>query len=142
MEHRSFDLGSSTEPVVEGRITWTPRAGTEVYLAGYLREEVSGFYSGQNYQLRGVTAGISKSLGNRWTASLEGGYEQASYRRVSGAGPAARKDQILFVRPALEYQLNDRFRAGFFYQYSSNRSNQAGFGYDDNQVGVRLDYQF
>jgi hypothetical protein len=142
VEHRSFDLGSETNPVAEGRISWNPRGGTEVYLSGYLRQEASGFFAGQNYELSGATVGISESLGNGWTAVLEGGYERASYRRVSGTGPAGRIDKILFVRPALEYELNDRFKAGLFYQYSRNDSNRPGFGYDDHQVGVQFDYQF
>jgi len=142
VEHRSHDLGSQSEPVAEGRVSWSPRAGTEVFVTGYLREEASAFFAGQNYQLGGATAGISESLGGGWTAVLEGGYERAAYRRVSGAGPAGRVDKILFVRPALEYELNDRFKAGLFYQYSRNTSNQPGFGYDDHQAGIQFQYQF
>lgn len=141
-EHRSYDLGSGTEPVAEGRVTWIPREGTEIYLSGYYRLETSGFYAGQNYQVGGVTAGISRSLGNKWSAVLEGGFERATYQRVSGTGPAGRVDKILFVRPAVEYRLNERSRANFFYQYSRNESNQPGFGYDNHEVGVQLEYQF
>ncbi len=142
VEHRSFDLGSDTSPVIESRIDWRPRKGSKLFIAGYLRNESSAFLAGQNYSIGGVRAGISESLGHGWTARLEGGYERASYKRVSGTGASGRVDNIYFVRPGIDYELNDRLNLGLFYQFSKNRSNRPGFGYDDHQVGVLMRYEF
>ena len=113
-EYRSFDNGSDTTPVVESRIGWKPKEGTEVYLTGYRREQASAFLPGQNYTQTGAAFGISQRLGGDWTARLEGGLERANYTQVSGAGAAGRVDRITFIRPALEYRLTDDFSMGLF----------------------------
>lgn len=141
-EHRDFTRGSETYPVFEARADWRPREGTTVYLAGYRREEASAFFSGQNYRVTGVTGGVAQYLGHGWTARLEGGYEKADYRRVSGVGPANRRDEILFIRPALGYEVNEDFSVNVFYQYSRNDSNNPFFGYANHQAGVGVDYDF
>lgn len=141
-EHRSFDDGSSTTPVVEARIGWTPREGTEIYLSGYRREQASAYLPGQNYTEGGVALGIAQRLGGKWTGRLEGGFERAAYTRVSGTGPAGRVDKISFVRPALEYRFTDDFSMGLFYRYSKDDSNQAGFSYTDHSAGVEMGYRF
>lgn len=141
-EHREFANGSETYPVFEARADWRPREGTTLYLAGYRREEASAFFNGQNYRVTGVTGGVAQYLGSGWTARLEGGVEKANYRRVSGTGPANRRDEIYFIRPALAYEVNEDFSVNVFYQYSRNDSNNPFFGYSNHQAGVGMDYSF
>jgi len=141
-EHRSFDNGSDTTPVVEGRIGWRPKEGTEIYLTGYRREQASAYLPGQNYTQTGAALGISQRLGEKWVARLEGGLERASYTQVSGTGAAGREDKIHFIRPALEYRFTDDFSMGFYYRYSENRSNQSGLGYENHTAGIQMGYQF
>lgn len=141
-EHRKVDSDSQLNPVVEGRVDWTPREGTTVYLTGYQRQEASAFYSGQNYHVKGATAGISQRLGGNWSARLEGGLENASYSRVSGPGTSGRRDRIWFIRPALEYKISDAFNVSFFYRASENSSNSADFGYNQRMAGIELNYKF
>ena len=141
-EHRKFDNGSSTNPVVEAKATWTPRPGTEIFVGGYRRTEASASLVGQNYDVTGASAGISQKFGQKWTGKLETGIENATYTRVSGAGIANRRDKILFVRPSVGYQLNENLLLEGFYRFERNDSNQTGLGYEDNTVGLRLGYQF
>jgi hypothetical protein len=141
-EWRSYENGSDVTPVVEARVDWEPKEGTNLFLTGYHREETSAFFAGQNYQTTGASAGVSQRLGDRWRASLEGGVESVSYRQVSGAGAADRDDRLWFIRPALQYRLSDDLGLEFFYRAASSDSSQNGFGYDQNTTGVRLDYQF
>jgi hypothetical protein len=141
-EHRSFDNGSDTTPVVEARIGWKPRDGTEIYLNGYRREQASAFLPGQNYTQGGAALGISQRLGGKWTGRLEGGVERASYTQVSGAGTASRVDTIHFIRPSVEYRFTDDFSMGLYYRYSENSSNNAAFGYQDNTAGIEMGYTF
>ncbi len=141
-EHRGFDNGSDTTPVVEARVGWKPRDGTEIYLNGYRREEASAFLPGQNYTLGGAVLGVSQRLGGKWTGRIEGGLERAEYTRVSGSGPAGRVDRIQFIRPSLEYRFTDDFSMGLYYRYSENRSNRAAFGYESHSAGVEMGYKF
>jgi hypothetical protein len=141
-EHRSFDNGSDTTPVLEARVGWRAREGTEVYLTAYRREQASAFLPGQNYTESGAALGIAQRLGGKWTGRLEGGVERAEYTRVSGSGPAGRVDRIHFIRPSVEYRFTDDFSMGFFYRYSENRSNRPGFGYENHSAGIEMGYQF
>lgn len=141
-EHRTFDNGSDTTPVVEARVGWKPREGTEIYLSGYRREQASAFLPGQNYTQGGVALGLSQRLGGKWTGKIEGGLERAEYSRVSGTGPAGRVDRIKFIRPSLDYRFTDDFSMGLYYRYSENSSNNAAFGYENHSAGVEMGYKF
>ncbi|MGC4014559.1 MAG: hypothetical protein QM755_08615 [Luteolibacter sp.] len=76
-EHRDYDAGSSTSPVFEAKVAWRPRMGTEIFAGGYRRTEASAYYAGQNYDLTGASMGINQRLGEKWSARLEGGIENA-----------------------------------------------------------------
>ncbi len=141
-ENRKTDNGSETNPVVEGRFEWAPRKETVVFVNAYSREEASSFFSGQNYSVRGVSAGLNQRLGSNWTASLEGGYERNSYERVSGAGQAGREDKLWFIQPALVRRLGDRSDLKLFYRMSENDSTDRSFGYDQRIIGLELNHKF
>lgn len=141
-EHRAFDAGSATKPVIEAKATWQPRDGTGIFLSGHQRTEASAFYPGQDYDLTGISAGIEQRMGQKWSGRLEGGFEKASYSRVSGNGPANRKDQIVFIRPSIRCQLTDDIDIEWFYRYECNDSNQPGFGYKSNTAGIQFGYKF
>lgn len=142
MENRSFDKGSDSTPVVEARVGWTPREGTELYLAGNRRVLASAFLPGENFTQSGVELGIVQRLGGKWTGRVEGGLERAAYSRVSGSGPSGRVDRIHFIRPSVEYRFTDDFSMGLFYRYSENRSNQEVFGFKSHSSGVEMGYRF
>ncbi|MES2441095.1 MAG: hypothetical protein V4584_18680 [Verrucomicrobiota bacterium] len=141
-EHRKTENGTDVNPVLEGRADWAPRKGTSLFVTGYQREEASAFYAGQNYNVKGVTAGISQRLGGKWTARLEAGREASTYSQVAGSGAAGRKDRIWFVRPALECQINDKLDLSIFYRVSDNRSTESDFGYGQRMAGIELNYKF
>ncbi|MES2660593.1 MAG: hypothetical protein V4689_18350 [Verrucomicrobiota bacterium] len=141
-EQRKSENGTDVNPVLEGRIDWAPRKGTELYLTGYQRQEASAYYQGQDYNVLGATAGISQRLGGNWTARLEGGREKVSYSRVSGSGTSGRKDAIWFVRPALEYKFTDALDVSLFYRVSDDSSTAKDFGYSQRLAGIELTYKF
>lgn len=141
-EHRQTDNGSDAHPIVQARVEWQPRQETKIYISGYQREETSAYLAGQNYTVKGATAGVSQRLGDKWTARLEGGAEAATYSQVAGTGTAGRKDKIWFVRPALEYQFNDKCNLFLYYRMSDNSSSDKDFGYRQQTIGLGLDYQF
>ena len=141
-EYRKFDNGSSVNPVLKGRIDWRPRQGTEVFATAFMREEASAYYAGQNYSVRGATAGITQRLGGKWSAGLEGGYEKNSYDQVSGAGSGGRNDSIWFLRPALVCRVAEESDLSFFYRISDNSSNDPAFGYNQQMLGVELNHKF
>ncbi len=141
-EQRKTENGTDINPVAEGRIEWQPRKGTSLFLTGYQREEASAFYAGQNYSVKGMTAGISQRLGGNWTARVEGGRESASYTQVAGTGTTGRKDKMWFVKPSLQYKISDDCDVSVFYRVSDNSSTDRDFGYDQKMAGIELNYKF
>ncbi len=141
-ERRAAGNDSQINPVFQSRINWGPRDGTKLYLTAYQNQQASAFLLGQNYKSLGVTAGISQCIGSHWTALLEGGRENISYSRVSGAGPSGREDQIYFIRPSLEYKLSDSLNVAIFYRVAKNASNDTLFGYEQNLAGFEFNYRF
>lgn len=142
LEHRNSKSGSESNPLLDGKIEWSPRVGTQIYLSGYQRQQASAYYAGQNYESVGVSAGVSQRLGNHWSARVEAGKEKVDYSRVSGAGSAGRNDTIWFVRPALDYKLTDAFDVSIFYQISNDSSSDTDFGYRQQLAGIELNYKF
>ena len=141
-EKRKVPIGSSTTPVMQGRITWTPAEKTSIYLTAYRRETASAFSPGQNYRLTGATAGVSQKIGDKWTARFEGGAERAAYRQVDGTAGDAGTDDLWFIRPSLEYRFTETLGLEVFYRVSSNNSTRTDFGYDQQSAGVSLEYKF
>lgn len=141
-EKRKYANGSSVTPVVEGRIEWKASEKTNFFLNAYRRETASAYSAGQNYRLTGASAGVSQRIGEKWTAHLEAGAERAAYRQVEGPGGDTGTDKLWFIRPSLEYRLTEELGLEVFYRISSNTSNRAGFGYDQQTAGILLDYKF
>lgn len=133
---------TTTNPLLNARIDWTPREGTKFFLTAYQRQEVSALNEGQIYEVKGLAAGVSQRLGGNWTASLDGGYEEASYVPDAATGARSRKDKIWFVRPALNYQFSDRLDVSLFYEASEDDSTDPDFGYDAAVTGVEFNYAF
>ncbi|MBK1828216.1 outer membrane beta-barrel protein [Haloferula rosea] len=142
VEHRNYETGSDLYPVLDARVDWQLREATGVYLTAYRREESSASFPGQNIEVSGVGIGVAQRFGSRWTGQLELGFESNRYKRVTGFTPARRKDNIFYLRPSLEYQLTDQFRASVFYRYEKNDSSGPTFGYKQNQIGVDMTYDF
>ncbi len=141
-EYRKFENGSEVNPVVNGRVGWQPGEGTDLYVRAYQREEASSYFAGQNYRVRGFSAGVGQRVGRKWTVRLEGGRETADYQQVSGTGGGDREDRYWFIRPSAEYRINDAVMVELFYRASGNNSTIGDFSHDQHLIGVRLDYQF
>jgi hypothetical protein len=141
-ELRRANGSSTTNPVVEARMDWTPREGTRMFLAAYQRQEVSALNEGQIYEVKGITAGLSQRLGGNWAVRLDGGYEVADYLSDSTTGASSREDSIWFVRPSLNYQFSNQLDCKIFFEASDNNSTDADFGYEATLSGVELNYNF
>nr|WP_246418003.1 outer membrane beta-barrel protein [Haloferula luteola] len=143
VESRDYAQGGDTHGIVDARVEWQPREGTTVFASAYQREEVSAVFAGQNIKVAGLSGGVRQKLGRRWVASLEAGWESSDYKQVAaGAAAAGRRDEVMFVRPSVEYSVSDDFRVGVGYRYERNTSNNNTYGYDNHQVGVELQYDF
>ena len=136
-----FSLGGS----------WLPLERTSVSLEAYRRDVPSYVYSGQNYTLTGTRATIRQLFLEKYSASLSAGFENSDYTKTSSGVTSfstGRSDNYFWVRPTVDYQFNDRWTMGLFYQYRSKSSNQKDafnheiYDYSNNQVGAYSSYRF
>lgn len=141
-EYRNYESGSGFEPYLAARVDWNPRAKTAVYLEAYRRVEASAAVEGENFNLGGFRAGVTQQLRDGWSAGFEIGRETADYFGVTGAAESGREDVITFVRPSLRYALNEDSELVLVYQWSRSDSTDPDFGYDNQQLGVSMNYRF
>ena len=142
LEHRSYEVGSNTNPYLSARVDWRPRAKTAFYLEAYRREEASGAVEGENFSLLGVRAGVNQRLKGGWSAGLEVGRERADYFSITSAPDSGREDTISFFRPSLSYAFNEDTEIVLLYQWTENDSSDALFGFENQQLGISMNYSF
>ena len=102
----------------------------------------SSYYQGQTTQTTGFTAGVHQRLLGKLYLDVSGGYSTSSYNATTSAVSANRNDDHSNIGVRLSCQLLKRGSASVFYDWSDNSSNENGFSYTSNQVGLELGYRF
>jgi hypothetical protein len=143
VEYRDFGSVTGTTGIYDLGIDYRLREGTEFSLRSYRRVEPSAFLVDQDFLSTGVRGTVRQRLGDRFTLAVEGGYESARYRDISGRsdGPN-RKDKVFYVRPSVAYSLRDWLSFELFYLYQKDDSNFAEFKYNNNQIGAQISLKF
>jgi hypothetical protein len=122
---------------------WQPLEQTSVALEAYRRDVPSYVFNSQNYTLTGTRASVRQSFLEKYSASVSAGFENSDYTKTSSSATGTpRSDNYFWLRPAVDYQLNDRWAMGLFYQYRTKNSNQDIYDYSNNQGGVYSTYRF
>jgi hypothetical protein len=85
---------------------------------------------------------VQQKILDKLTGSLSGGYDFSDYHATGTGVPSGREDNFYYVGAGLNYNITARWDAGVFGVYRKNDSNEAGFSYEDYQVGVRSSYHF
>jgi hypothetical protein len=131
-----FNLGSS----------WQAAERTSVAVDLYRHDRPSYVFNGRNYIATGIRASVRQMFLEKYTAILATGYENTDYSNISSdnRGGPDRTDNYFWVRPTLDYQFDDHWTMGVFYQFRTKASDQANdaFDYSNNQVGIYSNYRF
>jgi len=85
---------------------------------------------------------VAHKIGERYTATLGGGYALTDSAASGPTGVVPQEDDYYFVRPALAVKLAERFAGAAFYQYRNNESNAVGSDFTNHQIGLNLSYSF
>jgi hypothetical protein len=143
-EERDAGAGTEGTPLFALGLDYRVREGTSLRLEGQRTIEASGALAGQNYERTGVAAGVRQRVGNRFTFTLDGGVDQYDYVTVDPQTETTtnRREDVVFVRPGLAYQLSDKLRAEAYYNWRSNESTLPTGSYDVNQLGVNFRIDF
>ena len=127
-----FNLGGS----------WQPLQNTLVSLEAYRRDYPSYVLGGQNYISTGFRASLRQAFLEKYSAGLAMGYESSDYSDPDDSSASDRQDDYFWVRPTLNYEINERMDAGVFYQFRVKSSNDEAYEYSNNQLGFYTNYKF
>ena len=100
----------------------------------------------------GFRASVRQLFLEKYTASLALGYENSDYTDITGSSTTDfdRNDNYFWFRPTLDYQFDEHWSMGAFYQYRTKSSDTPSDGdlgvdpydYSNHQIGLYSNYKF
>jgi len=139
---RSYQSGDGVDPYLSLRAEWIPANGVLFFGEGFIRENTSIGVEGENFELLGFQLGANLRIRDGWRAGLVLGVEHADYFSVTGLPDSGRADTLFFIRPSISYAFSNGSELVFLYQWARSDSTIDQFGYDNQQLGVSLNYRF
>ncbi|MGN6641807.1 MAG: hypothetical protein ACTHKU_02275 [Verrucomicrobiota bacterium] len=113
-------------------------------LTGHADRSVGASYF-QNEITEGTTfeAILDQRLFVRYTLSLSGGYALTTYQSSSvDSSKTNRRDDNSFVSVRIGTGFLNRGSISAYYTFTENSSDESGFSYSSNQVGVQVSYSY
>ncbi len=144
VQFSQFQGGEDDGPnfIMELGGTWKALENTQVSLDVYRRDQVSISSDSQNYFATGFRATLQHRFRDKYVFTVQGGYENYDYYgTVNGSNPD-RNDHYFWFSPVAAFQMDDRTQIGVFYQFRDRESDNAGFDFINNQIGVFAKYAF
>jgi hypothetical protein len=102
----------------------------------------SSYFQGQTTDTTGFTAGLRQRLLGKLYLDVGGGYSTSSYNATTSGITANRNDDHSNIGVRLSCPFLKRGSVSVYYDWSDNSSNESGFSYTSNQVGLELGYRF
>lgn len=115
--------------------TWEPTTQNLIRLSGSRDFEETIYTNNRYFVSTGVKLYGSQKIMDKFTAGLTLGYENLAYAKaVAGV---KRSDDVITVKPELNYQFKEWLSAGVWYQYRRRASNAGADNfYFNNKVGA------
>lgn len=110
--------------------------------AGMNRTVSPSYFSDQVTESTEVHANLRQRLLKKFYLDLGGGYRFGNYVTTSEFAPVTREDDYTFFSARLSTTFLKRGTVGVFYYHSENSSNEGGYAYSSDQVGVDLVYRW
>lgn len=144
VEDRQF-YGAGTSdlinPIYGAAIQYQPFEVTALSLSATRTVSTSPFEN-QVTEDTDLSGSLNQRLLKRFNLSLGAGYHTVKYVGSAAGVTAGRKDEYYSFNVRLSTTFLKRGTIAASYQFSDNSSNQAGFGYSSNQVGLEVGYQY
>ena len=148
-EDRQFSTagtGDSLSPLYGASIQYQPFSATQISLSANRTVSSSDYYlAAQQTETTVLAVNLNQRLLKKFTLGLGLDYSQTDFNTASGyvsGGSVNRTDNMVSFNARLSHPFYKRGTWSVFYQYSDNRSSEAGFGYQSNQMGFELTYRF
>ena len=122
-------------------LTYEPTINNSIELTGERRMEESTFANNRYYISTEVGLQYKHQILTKWTAGIFASYENMAYPET--VNDINRSDDLIKVKPSIEYKFKDYLFASVWYQLRNKASN---FGdaveYLDNKVGAQIKFCF
>lgn len=106
------------------------------------RTVTASYFQNQITEALGFTGSLRQRLLQRLYLDVTGGFTSSSYQATTTGLAVNREDNRSTVNIRLSCPFLQYGTASIFYDWSDNSSNEGGFGYTSNQVGLELGYRF
>lgn len=117
-------------------LTYEPTRRDTIILSGERKMEEATFANNRYYVSTGVGLEYKHSFYQRWTLGLLAAYENIGYPET--VEDVNRNDDLIKVKPSLEYKFKEYLFASVWYQFRNKSSNYDGVEYSDNKVGLQV----
>ena len=117
-------------------LTYEPTNRSSITLSGERKMEESAFTDNRYYISTEVGIQYSQKIWQKWEAGLFVSYENIDYPgKIDGVN---RYDDLINVKPSIEYQFKEYLFASLWYQFRNRTSNCSLAEYTNNRVGIQV----
>jgi hypothetical protein len=144
IEDRQF-LGSGSadvlNPILGLSAVYNPFEFTTISLNAS-RSVNASYFQNEITEVFGFNANIHQRLLQRLYLDITGGFSSTTYQATTTGLAIHRKDDRTTINVRLSCPFLQKGTASVFYDWSDNSSNEDGFSYTSNQMGLELGYRF
>ena len=117
-------------------LTYEPTNRSSIILSGERKIEESVFTNNRYYISTEVGIEYKQKIFQKWEAGLFVSYENIDYPgKIDGVN---RYDDLINVKPSIEYQFKEYLFASLWYQFRNRTSNCSMAEYTNNKVGIQV----
>ena len=102
----------------------------------------ASYFANQVTENTSVGAGLRQRLFGKLNVDISGGYGFSSYTSTASGLSVDRQDDSFYYGARLGTTFLKRGTISVFYYASENTSNESGFSYSNNQIGVEIGYRY
>jgi hypothetical protein len=143
-DDRHFFGGGTSDlinPIYNVTLQYQPTEATTISLNANGTVGTS-YFTNQITETYGVGVSLNQRFLKRLFLTLSGSYQNVSYTDTVTGASAGRSDDTYSFNARLSMAFLKRGTIAAIYQYSDNASNESGFGYTSNQVGLEVGYRY
>jgi hypothetical protein len=144
VEWRQFDNGGDDEffTVFNFAATYAPFDGTSISASAFRRNSASVSLINEDILQTGVSARVRQRFFHRFYFNVDGGYQNSEYQSNFTGATDGRKDDTVYVKPSLSFDVTKFLSAETSYQYQKNESSNKETSFTENLVSFQINLQF
>lgn len=121
-------------------LSYEPTAKDFVSLTGERKMEEATFANNRYYISTEIGAEYKHKINKKWAANILLSYENIGYPET--VDDVNRTDNLVKVKPSVEYKFKDNLFANVWYQLKNKSSNYDNAEYTSNKFGINVKYCF